>query len=312
MIQKMSLVVLSAFTLVAAASCSSAGTNGLGTPSNAPVADGGTNHDDASTWDGGPGLGPAEGGTLQATRTGYVDVESSEYTLALSGYRSTLAQAQFMVVRGTPESAPCHTRIVSECEIEECPRSGEMGLVDFVSAGSLHLGLPGAPADWAPIGFSYAAQSAAELWWAGGESVTLRAEGDVVPAFTTSLVAPSSMVVNSPPFWTAEGLEVNATNPFTVTWSASASDDSVQVAIYEPQTVSTDAIGARCTFRAASAAGSIAPPVLSLFHKGDASIRVYSIAEARPTVDNWSLRTTLRRLAVTSTNAPGHGNLRFP
>ena len=263
--------------------------------------------------DGAPGLGPAEGGSLVSERSGFVEIESTTYPFGGVGVvKGSVAQAEFVVVRGDAGAARCKTTSLDSCDVEACSGNA-VPFADFVSAGPIHLtGLTsGAPTSWVPMGASYLSMTAQETWWSGGETVSVRAEGDIAPAFEASLTAPTAVTVTGAPrFWDNAGTpEVVATNGLAVAWSGGKPGDLVRVKLIEAKNPSgTESITVRCDFEASKGQATVSGAVLAMLGKATVGVQVYVAAQKRSEVSTWKIRTTLLSLAL-SDKGPGQGNI---
>lgn len=180
---------------------------------------------------GGGGVGGGVGGGTSANDFGIVRFSQ----IGDPNFLIRNAKAGFYRNGAPPElcgaNFRCTQSVTAGCTISDCFHDGGsvFSVCDAgVNAGTLTMTIGGSgPAVMrSATDGTYSGQENA-AWWAGGETATITASGAAggVPAFTSTLVTPSRLVVTSP---SGSGpLSVTRNQPFTVAWTASIGTVSV-------------------------------------------------------------------------------------
>lgn len=279
--------------LLAAAGCS-AGTP-LGFDGGAAT-DGGS--DDSSTT---PDGSTTEGGTT-ATKGGGVYLTSWDYTIQSTPVLGMSASASFVSAYGTGTGS-CTTTKSGTCTIYQCPIGGasDAGTPPPASAGTIAITGGSKTVQLVPSGATYAAQSAQQTLWNGGETIEAKSSGAEVPAFDLKVAAPAYVTVTTPVFPAPGGkVTINRAQTFPVAWTGGASGD-VTVGLTGSTASASTSIS--CIFPASSGSGSIPSSVLANLPSSptSATISVTSSSATETIVSGWSVRLQLLTLSKTAT-----------
>jgi hypothetical protein len=153
-------------------------------------------------------------------RLGRGSVLIQQYDHGVSGELTTFSvQASFYK---EPEYSGCKESDVGSCHITDCrsldPDGGPP--YEFVSAGVIQVTGAGEPISLIPNGSGpYTAVWEEEPRLAGGETLTLSAAGDVIPAFQGSLLGVTPVTLTSPALPASGNLAVSTKADFNFTWT---------------------------------------------------------------------------------------------
>ncbi len=226
-----------AATLVAACS----GTKGTGTGTE--VATGGGGGGETST------SGSSGSGSVSDSR-GYLIITQSPGSFFASFVENSAALA----------NDDCVTSTVAECSIKICPNNSNPTKPIYAGAGALSVtGLldqngkatyVGPIPPEADLQYKMTTWSGTEKSFAGGETITVKATGGQVPAFSISATAPYPIEVTTPD--PGGPITLSASSDFPVTWMT-ASDGTVYVTIFSDLNDDVGKTGSAtlsCTFQA--------------------------------------------------------------
>ncbi|HEY1584603.1 MAG TPA: hypothetical protein VGH63_02880 [Polyangia bacterium] len=137
-----------------------------------------------------------------------------------TGFADASAGASFTTYAGSA-TGPCSLQAAGSCRVRSCPKDGDLGSAapgparTPVGAGMMTLTQDAS-------GYSLSLGSAEP--WTGGESFTMAVTGDVVPAFSLSVSAPSRPRISSPPKPAsgAPPLAVSRGSGLPIAWTASS------------------------------------------------------------------------------------------
>lgn len=127
--------------------------------------------------------------------------------------------------------------------------------------------------------------SSTEDLFSGGETITIKAAGDVVPAFSFSMIAPSGVDLTQPAEPPNKGpLPVDRTADLTFSWSGGGSGDVIAV-LTDPS-----ATRVTCTFASAPGKGTIPKAALaSLAANGLGTFAIQAATTQEQTLGEWQL-----------------------
>ncbi len=156
-------------------------------------------------------------------------------------------------------------------------------------------------------------QSSTASLWTGGETLTLSADGGpdgAVPAFSTTVVAPSKITITSPALPSSSGsMNVPRNAPWIGTWSGASSGS---VVIYFDVTDGANAYTATCKFDASAGTGTVPAAAFASFPAGSGSFNFYVETSAAPVVPGWSIHFNASSAVVDATGAGAMGNTTYP
>lgn len=199
------------------------------------------------------------------------------------------------------------TKTVGPCMVETIG-DGEPAKEEILSAGALHIAGGAKAIDISPDSKKqYAVSSGNTALWNGGEMLTASADGKDVPAFTTSLVAPSKITLSAPAapggsLTVARSAGVNAT--FTGTSSG-------VVVLYFDIAAGQAAYAATCTFDAKSGSGQIPAAAFADFPAGEGTFDFYVKETSVTTPPGWQVRFTASKALVDSAGEALAGRATF-
>ncbi len=186
------------------------------------------------------------------------------------------------------------TRTVGPCVIELIG-SGPAEEGTDQSAGAVHLTGGSKAIDLtADNANSYAPATGSTSLYNGGETLVVTADGKDVPAFTTSLTAPSAITLAAPAV-TAGSLTVKRSTGVNATFSGASAGS---VVLYFSATSSTMAFAATCTFAAVAGTVSVPAAAFADFPSGDGTFDFY-VKESRVVrPSGWEVHFTASKAVV--------------
>lgn len=200
------------------------------------------------------------------------------------------------------------TKTVGPCVLEKVG-DGDQAKEEAASAGTLHLEGGRKTIDIAPKGDkSYAAATGAESLWAGGETLTARADGKDVPAFSASLKAPSKISLSAPATTSGGDLTVTRSTGVTATWTGASSG---VVVLYFDVATSANAFTATCTFDVAAGTATIPASAFADFPAGEGTFDFYVKESVVVTPPGWYVRFTASSAIVDGKGAALAGRAKF-
>lgn len=221
----------------------------------------------------------------------------SDTTAADGGAKSSYrAGASFTHVT-VPDGAT-QTKTIGPCVLETIGEGTAAQETD-VSAGAVHLTGGAVAIDLAPKGDNtYAPSVGASSLYAGGETLVATADGKDVPAFTTSLTAPSKVTLAAP-LVTSGALTVKRSNGVTATFSSAGTGATAgAVVLYFSATSTTMAFALTCTFDGAAGSGTIPAAAFADFPAGPGTFDFYVKQTSRVVVAPWDIRFTASKAVV--------------
>lgn len=219
------------------------------------------------------GRSASDGGTDMAAMSGPEANPPKLATLTLQSYFFTgFAMATATAVFSTYDggaSGPCSVTPAGACRLRSCPRDTDMGGIarppmrTNVGAGTVTLT---GPAGAMPLAVgsdgSYSVSLGTMKPWSGGESFTMSATGDVVPAFTATILASSRPRMLTPPRPAMNGPNPTAMRSagLPITWSA-ASPGTLTITIATD--TATSFLALLCDVATSAGSYTVAPEALA-------------------------------------------------
>jgi len=219
-----------------------------------------------------------------------------------SAYRAGASFRHITTPDGTTQS-----KMVGPCLVETIG-DGAAAKEEDLSAGVVHIQGGSKVVDLSPKSDnSYAPASAAGSLWNGGETLTARAEGKDVPAFTTSLTAPSKITLAAP---AAPGGAMTVTRNAGVS-ATFAGASSGQVVLYFSLATAQKAFALTCTFEASAGSGQIPAAAFADFPTGDGTFNFYVKDSSITTPPGWEVHFTASRAIVDPAGVALEGQATF-
>lgn len=242
-----------ALLLVALSACSSGD----------PVGTGGTGGTGGSGGSGGTG-----GATATTLRSGFISMDS---TLVDNGSGPTPhhnVSAEFAEAHITgPLLLPRTDTEVGNCRLLVCTPSSQPPSVETspMSAGTITLSTPLTSLTLVPkADATYDTLSGFGSLWAPGDTVDVQVSGGEVPAFSTSVVAPSPVNVTAPALDPATPLTIDTTKDLAISWAGSSVGEVIAgVSTYSASEVAV----LNCKFDPAAGHGVLPASLLGLLPK---------------------------------------------
>lgn len=289
---------LTFLSLIIGAGCSSTET--------ATPADGDAGADvEAGPTDAGADTAPADDAAPKE-RTGAIFAISDTSTVDDAGPESShRAGAHFEHV--TKLDTTTSSKTVGPCVVETIG-SGDEAVEEPKSAGTVHItgGLQAIDLA-ANVDGTYDAVSGQTALFAGGETLTVTADGKDVPAFATSLTVPTLVTLTAP---AAPGgaLTVSRSAGVTATFSGGAAGT---VVLYFGLAGQSSAHTATCTFPASAGTGVIPAAAFEDFPAGVGTFDFYVKQASTASPDGWDIRFTVSKGIVDGTGAVLAGDATF-
>ena len=217
----------------------------------------------------------------------------SDTTAADGGAKSSYrAGASFTHV--TSPDGTTQTKTVGPCLVELIGDGAAAQETDL-SAGAVHITGGSKTVDLAPKSDNtYSPAVGSSSLYDGGETLTVSADGKDVPAFTTSLTAPSKVTLAAPVV-TASSLTVKRSTGVTATFSGASSGS---VVLYFSATSATMAFALTCTFDAAAGGGTIPAAAFADFPAGNGTFDFYVKQTGTLVVAPWEIHFTASKAVV--------------
>ncbi|MBK6696043.1 MAG: hypothetical protein IPG50_28110 [Myxococcales bacterium] len=219
----------------------------------------------------------------------------SDSTTVDGGVRATHRAGAFFA-RLTGPATTTKAKTVGPCLVETIG-SGDEPTETALSAGTVRITGGSKAINIVPASDkTYEPVSGATPLWSGGETLEVSAQGQDVPAFATSLVAPSKLTVTAPALPAAAGsLAVTRSAPFTATWAGVSTGS---VVLYFEAATGSNAFTATCTFPAADTTASVPAAAFAEFPAGEGTFDFYVRQSAPAATDGWSILFTASRALV--------------
>lgn len=221
---------------------------------------------------------------------------------AMSSYR---AGASFRHI--TSPDTTVTTKTIGPCLLETYG-DGEQAKEVVLSAGVVQIAGGSTPITLTPKSDStYAISTANTSLYSGGQTLMVTAAGKDVPAFTTSLVAPSAVTLSAP---AAPGgsLTVTRSAGVTATFTGASSGD---VVLYFDAAATDKAYSLTCKFKAAAGTGVIPAAAFADFPAGNGTFDFYTSETSVATPPGWYVRFTASKAMLDSAGNGLAGNATF-
>ena len=208
---------------------------------------------------------------------------------AKHSYRAGASFTHVTTPDGTTQS-----KTVGPCLVETIG-DGTPTQEEDLSAGVVHIEGGSKNIDLTPKSDNtYAPATAASLLFGGGELLTASADGKDVPAFTTSLTAPSKITLAAPAV-ASGSLTVTRSAGVSATFSGASSGT---VVLYFSATTATKAYAATCSFPGGSGSGMVPAAAFADFPAGDGTFDFYVKESSVAAVAGWEVRFTASKAVV--------------
>lgn len=209
-----------------------------------------------------------------------------------------------------PPDTPCVTNIppsecmsetIGACVVTSCPLDSNRGAAPFPHAGTITVsGLTGGDSVIVPnADGTYPADPGMRQLWSGGDPITFDLGGADVPAYFTTVIAPTQVVITEPDV-TPGAFDVDRSSDFTVRWTGGAVGDELGMVL----TASDDAAETilACRFEAGDGVAVVPASVLARFPAGSGRFTAGSSRADDATIDAYAV--TLSTL-VSATGTDG-------
>lgn len=244
-------------------------------------------------------LGDAGGGS----QSGFV-YAISDSTSADGGTKSEYRAGASFVRTTEPDTRV--SRTVGPCEVEKY--DDQSPPEQDVSAGIVHIQGGSANLDLAPkADGTYDQLTAASLLYAGGESLTVKADGAGVPAFTTTLTAPSKITLSAP-VPTMGTIDVTKSAGVSATFTGASSG---KVVLYFSTTDAMAAYSVRCKFPASAGTAKIPAEAFQDFPTGDGFFDFYVEERSDVAPSGWQIHFTATKAVVDASGTALQGAATF-
>ena len=217
------------------------------------------------------------------------------------------AGAYFVETKGTETGTT--TKTVGPCVVETLTGASTLVETDR-SAGTVRITGGMQPVDLAPSGTTYNAATGKTALWSGGETLVVTADGKDVPAFSTSLIAPSKLTLTAPalPSTPNGSLAVTRSADLAATWAGTSSG---QVVLYFDAAESTKAYSTTCTFSAKDGKATVPAGAFADYPKGAGTFNFYVKEVATTSAIGWSIKFTASSAIVSGAGASATGSVDF-
>lgn len=252
--------------------------------------------DAALELDGGSTDAPTDRTTEDAAPGDLGGVFAISDSVTVDGGPRALHRAGAFFTHLTGVDTTTTSRMVGPCLVEKIG-SGSTPAETDLSGGTIHITGGTKAVDLVPDAKKrYAPVTGAVSLWVGGETLTVAGEGKDVPAFTTSLVAPSKLTMTTPALPSpAANLSVTRSAPFSATWTGASSG---QVVLYFDAATATNAFSATCTFKASDGKAEVPAAAFSDFPAIDGTFNFYVKEAAVAAPPGWTIRFTVSSAIV--------------
>jgi hypothetical protein len=272
-----------------------------------------------ATADGGADSGPElEGGTTDAAADAPTEagppgdvggIFAISDSITVDGGPRALHRAGAFFTHSTGEDTTTIAKTVGPCLVEKIGNGNTPDETDL-SAGTIHITGGTRSVDLVPNAKkTYDAVTGSVALWNGGETLTVAGEGKDVPAFTTSLVAPSKLTMTAPALPSPAGaLSVTRSAPFSATWSGASSG---LVVLYFDAATGANAFSATCTFQASAGKAEVPAAAFAEFPAIDGTFNFYVKEAAVASPPGWTIRFTVSSAIVDPAGASAIGSATF-
>ncbi len=212
-------------------------------------------------------------------------------------------------MRQTGVDTTTTSKTVGPCVVEKVGSGDVPDEVD-VSAGTVRItGGTKAVALTPAVDKTYEPVTGSVVLWNGGETLNVAGDGKDVPAFKTTVVAPSKLTMTAPALpSSAATLSVTRSAPFSATWSGASSGVAV---LYFEATTSSNAFSATCTFKAGDGTAQVPAAAFADFPAGEGSFNFYVKEVGVASPPGWTIRFTASSAMVDSAGAGATGAATF-
>jgi hypothetical protein len=188
----------------------------------------------------------------------------------------------------------CASHDTNGCRVSSCPTQAATPMPN--SAGTITIGggaqpvtlMPRANGSYVPF------QDSTHLIWSGGQMLTVMATGDVVPAFSQTIVGPDSVSLTS-----SVPITIDRSRDLTVTWTA-ATNGEVEIDFFNLDPGGATDSSASCSFPASAGTATVSSAVLTQISTGKGSMVMYSKSEQTTVSGDWLVGLRLQDYAGTA------------
>jgi hypothetical protein len=139
--------------------------------------------------------------------------------------------------------------------------------------------------------------------FAAGDTLTVSAPGDLVPAFSATVTAPAQPTVTSPPVAGGMQLMWTRSSDLPLTWSGGAAG-TLQVALIASGQAMVPPSGINCTFAASDGTGAIPGAALQLLPTGPAAVYVTVGSQSVVAAGSWSVTVSASTAPLAPDGSP--------
>ncbi len=230
-------------------------------------------------------------------------------SITVDGGPAGLHRAGAFFTHSTGVDTTTLAKTVGPCLVETIGNGNTPDETDL-SAGVIHITGGTKSIDLVPTAKkTYDPVSGSVVLWNGGEMLTVKGEGKDVPAFTTSLVAPSKLTMTAPALPSSSAnLSVTRSAPFSATWSGTSSG---LVVLYFDVATGSNAFSATCTFKASDGKAEVPAAAFADFPAIDGTFNFYVKEAAVASPPGWTIRFTVSSAIVGPAGASAIGQATF-
>jgi hypothetical protein len=194
-------------------------------------------------------------------------------SFTVDGGARALHRAGAFFTHSTGVDTTTTSKTVGPCFVETIGNGNTPDEIDM-SAGTIHITGGAKSVDLVPTTKrTYDPVSGSVALWTGGETLTVAADGKDVPAFTTSLVAPSKLTMTAPALPSPSGdLSVTRSAPFSAMWSGVSTG---LVVLYFDAATGANAFSATCTFKASDGKAEVPAAAFADFPAASGTFNFY-------------------------------------
>jgi hypothetical protein len=195
------------------------------------------------------------------------------------GTAETELVSGFVTTDGKP--GPCSIGMLSGCTVRFCP-AGDAGGGMATSIAAAGMGTATLGGGAAPITFETNGTTFVESTWLGGESLSVQATGNVVPAFNVMLTAPPRAKMLTPKPTTTGTMPLMRSAGLPITWQPVTPGD-LKIELSTP----TKSYSAVCTVAGTAGAYTVPPAALMFFPSAQVALSASVVTQAHTTAGTW-------------------------
>jgi hypothetical protein len=274
-------------------------------PETSPPAD--TGSETTPQPEAGPDAGPEDGGAEAGGTEQVGGVFAISDSTSVDGGAVGYHRVGAFFVRSTGVDTTITKSTVGPCLLEKIG-NGTTPVEKDVSAGAVHIQGGSKVIDLvAKADGTYEPVTADESLWAGGETLTVVADGAGVPSFTTTVLAPSKLTLTAPAV-SQGSVEVVRSAPLVATWTGASSG---VVVLYFDITTSSEVFAATCTFQADADTATIPAAAFAEFPAGTGFFNFYVMNSSAVSATGWAIRFSASSAIVDPSGGAAIGSATF-